>query len=91
MALHVEKALARDLADLGLFPGLDPHVGGVLAEPLDVVEVAGRVDRGPGVPERAVVRDLAVEGRAHRRLAPSALIASMTVRCARIAVISAWS
>ena len=85
----MEQALARDVADLRLLPGLDPHVGGVVAEPLDVVEVTGRVDRGPGVPQRAVVGDLAVERGAHRRLAPSALIASMTVRCARIAVISA--
>ena len=91
MTLQVEQRLADDVADLRLLPGLDPHVGRIVPEALDVVELARRVDRGPGVPELAVVGELAVVCRAHRRFAPRALIASITVRCARIAVISAWS
>ena len=66
VALHMQERLARDVADLGALPGAIRTSSEIVAEPLDVVERAGRVDRGPRVPELPVVGDLALVP-AHRR------------------------
>src|SRR5262249_28295942 len=67
VALHVEKPLAGDVADLRALPRLDAHVRRIVAEALDVVERAGRVDGGPGIPELPVFGDLARELLDHAR------------------------
>jgi hypothetical protein len=59
VALQMQERLPRDIADLGPLPGRDPHVVGGIPETSDVVERAGRMDRGPRVPELPVVGDLA--------------------------------
>ncbi len=92
MALQVQQRLPRDVADLVPLPRVDPHVVRVVAEALDVVELTFSVDRGPGIPQLPVVRDLVrVVAHASARFFARALMASITQRCASIAVSSDWS
>jgi hypothetical protein len=52
VALQVEQRTTRDIADQLDLVGAEPNATGL--EALEVVEPTGRMDRGPGVPQRLV-------------------------------------
>src|SRR5262245_48229663 len=65
MTLDVQQRLAGDITNLFPLPRSDANVVRVGAKPLHVVERAGRIDRGPRIPQLAILVQFLLEAAVH--------------------------